>query len=124
MYKRQELEAIQNASEHIYFNSGSSTIKKTSYADLDKLAAIFKKHPEVKASIEGHTDSQGRDDLNLNLSKARAKAVKDYLINKGVLADHLKSEGLGETRPVATNATAEGRAKNRRVMVITSMYKK
>jgi outer membrane protein OmpA-like peptidoglycan-associated protein len=117
------LEEIKSASEHIYFNSGKSTIKAESYPDLDKLAEIFKAHPEVKATIEGHTDSQGNDQMNLNLSKARAKAVKDYLIKKGVDADHLSSEGYGETRPVADNETAAGRAKNRRVIVKTTMYK-
>jgi len=117
------LEQIKNASEHIYFNSGKSTIKSESYKDLDKLAEIFNAHPEVKASIEGHTDSQGNDQMNMNLSKARAKAVKDYLIKKGVPADHLSSEGYGETRPVADNSTSAGRAKNRRVIVQTSLYK-
>lgn len=117
------LDQIKSASEHIYFNSGKSTIKAESYPDLDKLAAIFKQHTEVKASIEGHTDSQGDDQMNLNLSKARAKAVKDYLIKKGVDADHLSSEGYGETRPVADNGTSAGRAKNRRVIVQTTMYK-
>lgn len=117
------LAEIKSASEHIYFNSGRSTIKSESYPDLDKLAKIFSEHPEVKASIEGHTDSQGDDKMNLNLSKARAKAVKDYLIKKGVDADHLSSEGYGETRPVADNGTAAGRAKNRRVIVKTTMYK-
>ena len=117
------LAQIKNASEHIYFNSGKSTIKSESFADLDKLSAIFKAHTEVKASIEGHTDSQGNDEMNLNLSKARAKAVKDYLVKKGVDANHLSSEGYGETKPVATNETSAGRAKNRRVIVQTTMYK-
>lgn len=117
------LAQIKKASENIYFNSGKSTIKTESYADLDKLAGILKAHPEVKATIEGHTDSQGNDQMNLDLSKARAKAVKDYLVGKGVDADHLTSEGFGETRPIATNDTAEGRAKNRRVIVETTMYK-
>ena len=116
------LAQIKKASENIYFNSGSSVIKETSYADLDKLASILVAHPEVKASIEGHTDSQGDDKMNLDLSKARAKAVKDYLIKKGVAADHLSSEGFGETKPIDTNDTAEGRAKNRRVIVETTMY--
>jgi outer membrane protein OmpA-like peptidoglycan-associated protein len=117
------LAQIKSASEHIYFNSGKSTIKSESYADLDKLAAILIAHPEVKASIEGHTDSQGDNTMNLNLSKARAKAAKDYLIKKGVKADHLSSEGFGETKPVADNGTSAGRAKNRRVIVQTTMYK-
>lgn len=117
------LAEIKRASENIYFNSGKSTIKSESYPDLDKLASILIAHPEVKASIEGHTDSQGNDQMNLNLSKSRAKAVKDYLVKKGVQADHLSSEGFGETKPVADNGTAEGRAKNRRVIVQTSMFK-
>ena len=117
------LAQIKAASENIYFNSGKSTIKTESYPDLDKLAAILMAHPEVKASIEGHTDSQGDNTMNLNLSKARAKAAKDYLIQKGVKADHLSSEGYGETRPVADNGTSAGRAKNRRVIVQTTLYK-
>lgn len=117
------LDQIKSASEHIYFNSGKSTLKSESFPDLDKLAAIFKAHPEVKASIEGHTDSQGDAKMNLDLSKARAKTVKDYLISKGVDADHLSSEGYGETTPVADNGTSAGRAKNRRVVVQTTMYK-
>ncbi len=117
------LAQIKAASENIYFNSGKSTIKTESYSDLDKLAAILIAHPEVKASIEGHTDSQGDNTMNLNLSKARAKAAKDYLIKKGVKADHLSSEGFGETKPVADNGTSAGRAKNRRVIVQTTMYK-
>jgi outer membrane protein OmpA-like peptidoglycan-associated protein len=120
---KEELEVIRQASEHIYFNSGSAVIKSESYADLDKLAAILVKHPEVKASVEGHTDSQGRDDLNLKLSKARAKAAADYLINKGVKADHITSEGYGETQPIADNSTSAGRAKNRRVIIKTTTYK-
>lgn len=119
---KDELAAIKSASEHIYFNSGSAVIKKESYPDLDALGAILIKHPEVKASVEGHTDSQGNDQMNLNLSKNRAKAVKDYLVKKGVKADHISSEGFGETKPIADNATSEGRAKNRRVIVQTSVF--
>ena len=120
---KDELTAIKKASEHIYFNSGSSVIKKESYSDLNELASILIKHPEVKATVEGHTDSQGNDQMNLNLSKSRAKAVKNYLVNKGVKTDHVSSEGYGETKPIADNRTSEGRAKNRRVIVQTSVYK-
>jgi len=120
---KEERIAIQDASDHIYFNTGSASLKEESFVDLDKLAAILVKHPEVRASIEGHTDSQGDDQLNLKLSKERAQSVKDYLIKDGVKPDHLSSEGFGEKRPVADNATAEGRKKNRRVMVRTSFFK-
>lgn len=119
---KSELEVLKRASEAIYFNTGSAVIKPESYDELDKMAEILKKNPEVEARIEGHTDSQGNDATNLKLSKDRAKAVKDYLIKKGVEADHLDSEGYGETRPIADNGTADGRAKNRRVVIITGMY--
>ncbi|HIP32717.1 MAG TPA: OmpA family protein [Crocinitomicaceae bacterium] len=118
-----EVIALRKASKHIYFNSGSSVIMKKSYPDLDVIAGILKKHGEVKASIEGHTDSQGKDALNLKLSKSRAKSVKDYLISHGVKADHLSSQGYGETQPIADNKTSAGRAKNRRVIVKTTTYK-
>lgn len=117
-----ELDIIKKASEAIYFNTGSAVIKPESFPELDKLAEILKKHPEVEASIEGHTDSQGNDASNLKLSKDRAKSVKDYLISKGVKKDHISSEGYGETKPIADNGTAEGRAKNRRVVINTSTY--
>lgn len=118
----EELATIKAASEHIYFNSGSATIKSESFADLDKLAAILKKHEEVKATIEGHTDSSGGADANKRLSQSRADAVKKYLTDKGVKADHLSSIGYGEERPIADNSTAAGRTKNRRVIVKTSMF--
>ena len=73
------------------------------------------KHPEYDLAIEGHTDSQGDDAMNLDLSKRRAKRAMDYLISKGISKDRLSSEGFGETRPVADNSTSEGRAQNRRV---------
>ena len=118
-----DLETIKKASEKIYFNTGSAVINPESLVELDGLAKILMDHPEVEASIEGHTDSQGNDASNLKLSKARAKAVKDYLVSKGVAADHLSSEGYGETKPIADNATAEGRGQNRRVIINTSSYK-
>ncbi len=117
-----ELAAIKAASEHIYFNSGSSVIKSESYKDLDNLAAILIKHPEVKATIEGHTDSSGGAEANKALSQSRADAVKKYLTDKGVKADHLSAIGYGEEKPIADNSTAAGRAKNRRVIVATSLY--
>lgn len=120
---QEEIAQLNSASEHIYFNSGSSVIMDKSFPDLDVIAAILKKHSEVKADIEGHTDSQGRDDLNLKLSESRAKAVKDYLISHGVKADHLTSHGFGETKPIADNKTSAGRAKNRRVIVKTTTFK-
>ncbi len=119
---KEDLDILRKASEAIYFNSGSAVIKTESYSSLDKMAEILKKNKDVEAMVEGHTDAQGNDDLNLRLSKERAKAVKDYLIEKGVDASRLDSEGYGETKPIATNNTAEGRAKNRRVVILTSSF--
>jgi outer membrane protein OmpA-like peptidoglycan-associated protein len=71
--------------------------------------------PDVKVEIAGHTDWTGSDAYNLKLSNARADAVMQYLISKGVKADNLTARGYGETQPIADNNTDEGRAKNRRV---------
>jgi len=115
---------IRTAAEHILFATGSSNIKTESNKDLDKLAEVLKMHPEIKASIEGHTDNTGDANANLALSQSRADAVKAYLIDKGVEEDHLSSKGYGQTNPIADNNTAEGRAKNRRVVIKTTSYKK
>ena len=118
----EETKIIKDASANVFFETGSAVIKKSSYADLDKLVTILKKHPEVKARVEGHTDNTGNAAKNLSLSQARAKSVADYLISHGEPADHISSEGYGITRPVATNDTREGRAKNRRVEIVVSSY--
>ncbi len=120
----EEAKVIKDASANIYFETGSDVIKKSSYADLDRLVAILKKHPEVKARVEGHTDNTGNEAKNMTLSKTRAKSVADYLVGHGEPADHISSEGFGITKPVATNDTKEGRAKNRRVEIVVSSYEK
>jgi outer membrane protein OmpA-like peptidoglycan-associated protein len=102
--------------ETVYFDSGKDTIQKRSFALLDQVALVMKAHPEIKkVQIEGHTDSQGDDAFNLDLSKRRAASVVSYLVNHGVSADRLGSEGFGETKPIADNKTKAGREKNRRV---------
>ena len=118
----EETKIIKDASANVFFETGSAVIKRSSYKDLDRLVAILKKHPEVKATVEGHTDSQGNEVKNMALSKSRAKSVADYLISHGEPADHISSQGFGITKPVATNDTREGRAKNRRVEIVVSSY--
>ncbi|MBX2949730.1 MAG: OmpA family protein [Crocinitomicaceae bacterium] len=120
---KDEIETLRRATEMVFFNTGSAVIKNESHAELDKVAEILKKHTQVEALVEGHTDNTGSDELNMKLSKDRAKAVKDYLVSKGVDANRLKSEGYGPTRPIADNSTDAGRAKNRRVVIKTSIYK-
>lgn len=102
--------------EKVYFDSGKDTIKQVSFALLDSVAKVLEDHPELqKIRVEGHTDSQGSNAFNLDLSQRRAASVVRYLTEKGIAAGRLLSEGYGEERPIASNRTAKGRATNRRV---------
>ncbi|HEY4716287.1 MAG TPA: OmpA family protein [bacterium] len=106
--------------ETIFFGSGKANILPVSYSLMDDISDILLKNQNIKIRIEGHTDSIGSDQPNLRLSDARANTIMKYLINKGVSPDRVTAKGYGETMPIADNATAEGRAKNRRVeFVIT-----
>jgi len=84
-------------------------------AILNEAIEVLKKYPELKVEVAGHTDSVGTDAYNQKLSERRAAAVKDYLVSKGIAASKVTTIGKGESQPVATNKTAEGRQKNRRV---------
>lgn len=100
----------------IYFNTGSAVLLPESQAALARIAALVHAHPDWTLTIEGHTDSMGSAASNLTLSKARAMAVRDALIrSQGVAAQQLSAAGFGATRPVESNGTLEGRARNRRV---------
>jgi OOP family OmpA-OmpF porin len=101
----------------ILFDSGKSTFKNQSYTVLQSIGDILKEYPNSNFMIEGHTDSDGSNQLNQTLSENRAAAVKNYLIEKGIAAERLKSTGFGETKPIDTNKTAKGKANNRRVEV-------
>jgi outer membrane protein OmpA-like peptidoglycan-associated protein len=102
--------------ENVYFATGRDVIQKRSDPLLDNVATIMKAHPEIgKVRVEGHTDAQGKRAYNVKLSQRRAAAVVKALVKRGVPAARLAAQGLGPDRPVADNATAEGRAKNRRV---------
>ncbi len=108
-------EALAFVTEAVQFESGSDRLKNTSTEKLDELVAILEQHPYYHLEISGHTDSRGNDAANLRLSKARAEACYNYLESKGVDVGRLQHEGYGETKPIASNATTEGRRKNRRV---------
>ena len=102
--------------DNIYFKSGKADLVESSFPVLDKVKRIFLDNPGIKIQVEGHTDSQGADSYNKGLSQKRAETVMRYLIsNLGIPQDQLNAVGFGEERPVATNATKEGRAKNRRI---------
>ena len=102
-------------SERLAFESGSDVLTSNSAERLDELADLFIDHPDITVEIEGHTDATGSAELNLSLSQKRASAVKRALVDRGVQADRLIAYGYGEGVPLASNATAEGRARNRRI---------
>lgn len=99
--------------ERVDFAEGAAT--PTSFAIVDQVAAVLLANPELRVQIEGHTSSTGSDDDNLKLSNARANAVRQRLINKGVAANRLRARGYGETKPIASNTDPAQRARNNRV---------
>jgi len=99
----------------ITFETNKATLKPESMGVINKIYKIMEKHPELKFSVEGHTDNVGDEDFNMKLSQARAETVRNKLVNMGISPDRLTVKGLGETMPVADNNTQEGRANNRRV---------
>ena len=99
----------------IFFDSGNASISSDSFGLLDSLIYTAKRCPESKIQIAGHTDSDGDDAANQELSENRAGAVLSYLSSAGFAADRLQAKGFGETQPVASNDTPEGKAKNRRI---------
>ncbi len=101
--------------EKIAFTTGKSTIKIDSYPILDEIAQVLKEIPDMKLVVEGHTDSIGDAGFNKTLSSKRAGAVRDYILSRGINAERMTAVGYGEERPIADNATEDGRAKNRRV---------
>ena len=103
------------ALENVLFDFNKYSIKPQFYGALDEAAMVFEKNPSMRVEIEGNTDNIGTAANNMKISLERAKAVMNYLIKKGVAKDRLSAKGYGFTRPIATNATAEGRALNRRV---------
>ena len=115
--KEEHVKQLNDYGRTILFNTGKSTFQQSSYATLDSMAEVMKQFPNAKFAIEGHTDSTGSDRINNPLSEERAKAVKDYLISKGIGTTRLSSEGFGSKRPIADNKTSEGRAKNRRTEI-------
>ncbi len=101
--------------ENLYFELDKAVIKTSSYDELNEVVAFMKRFPTVKFEVRGHTDSQGEDAYNQKLSEDRAASVVKYITDQGIDASRLTKKGYGETMPVATNDTEEGRARNRRV---------
>lgn len=100
----------------IYFDSGKDIVKPESYGALNDIAMVMKENPEVRIKIIGHTDSDGDNYLNLDLSKRRAASVRNELANTfGIETSRMETDGKGESEPISQNTTAEGKAQNRRV---------
>ena len=84
---------------------------------MDVIEEIMNNYPTTKWEIDGHTDNVGKPEKNMTLSQARAKAVADYFVGKGISADRLTEQGFGDTKPIADNKTSKGRAQNRRTEI-------
>jgi outer membrane protein OmpA-like peptidoglycan-associated protein len=106
--------------QDVLFDTGRATLRSGAQAKLDQLAAVLRNYPERRVMVEGFTDAVGSDESNLALSEARAESVRAALITRGVAANRIDVRGHGESRPVASNATPEGRQQNRRVEVVFS----
>jgi len=102
----------------VLFDINEATLAPGASRNIAKIASFMRSYPERQAVIEGHTDSMGDDDYNLDLSRARAFAVRQALIEEGIAGARISTQGMGETLPVASNATSSGRQENRRVEII------
>ncbi|KJD31898.1 membrane protein [Tamlana sedimentorum] len=101
----------------VYFATNKYNINAASEDNLNKLIGVFKEYPDTNILVVGHTDSQGAEEYNMTLSKNRAYAVTEYLSSHGISSSRLTTNWFGENQPMYDNATADGRAKNRRVNI-------
>ncbi len=108
---------LVNLPDGVTFDVASSSLKPQFRETLDKIAASMNEYPNSLIDVYGHTDSTGSDQFNQVLSESRARTVANYLSSRGVSAARVRSQGFGETMPIADNTTEEGRSKNRRVEI-------
>ena len=101
--------------KNIYFDFDKTTLKSESFVELNKVVDFLKQNAKVSIEIAGHTDSKGSDTYNENLSQGRSQSVVDYLVSQGIEVSRLEAHGYGESKPIDSNDTDEGRANNRRV---------
>ena len=105
---------FEKLSKQSLFEFNSDKVAKDNYAGLNVVAKFLKDSPNVSVKVEGHTDNVGAKEYNQKLSERRAKSVADYIISKGVDSSRVTTQGFGFSKPIASNKTKEGRAKNRR----------
>jgi outer membrane protein OmpA-like peptidoglycan-associated protein len=108
---------LVNLPDGVTFDVGSYSLRPEFRATLDKVAESLIQYPNSLIDVYGHTDSTGSDAFNQTLSENRARTVLNYLVSRGVPAARIRSQGFGETMPIASNDTADGRQKNRRVEI-------
>jgi outer membrane protein OmpA-like peptidoglycan-associated protein len=106
--------------DRLSFGSGSAKVQPGSQPQINDIATILSSCPGVRMTVAGYTDNSGNADANLRLSRNRANAIVGALVNKGISADRLTAEGLGEQDPVADNSTPQGRSQNRRVAMLVT----
>ncbi len=112
------INVVFNEDAGVYFDTNKSEVKGTSAETLNSLIGILNEYPDSDILIEGHTDSAGPEDYNMQLSKKRAQSVSQYLNSNGINASRLTTKWYGESQPKADNTTNEGKAKNRRVEMV------
>jgi outer membrane protein OmpA-like peptidoglycan-associated protein len=101
----------------VLFDSGSASLKPGAYQEINRVSQVLTQYPETRITIAGHTDSDGSEALNQDLSVRRAEAVRNALVGQGVSAARINTIGYGESQPIADNATAAGKQLNRRVVI-------
>lgn len=122
--KQESRGMVITLSGSVLFASNESTLLPAAMVKLNEVAdALIKGNPDANITVEGHTDSQGQRQYNMELGTKRAEAVRNQLVARGVAADRIKAIGVGPDRPIADNKTAEGRANNRRVEIIVEPAK-
>lgn len=101
----------------VTFDHDSAIVRPGLYAEIDRIANVMMQYPDTLIRVEGHTDSTGSEQYNLELAARRANAVKDLIVRKGVIPSRIETVTFGESRPIATNETEAGRQMNRRVEI-------
>lgn len=103
--------------DNVFFDTGKASLRPQSFIALNDLVELMTLKPQLEIEIAGHTDNVGTAESNITLSLNRAKSVRNYLISKGIDANRVSIQGYGDTQPIASNDSAEGRQKNRRTVV-------
>ncbi len=112
------LESQGHVALYVSFDTGRSTLRPDATPTIEQVATLLRQNPSLRLGVEGHTDNVGAAAANKTLSQARAKAVVDALVAKGIEAARLSTAGWGQEKPIADNGSEEGRAKNRRVELV------